>query len=270
MAKKKKEEAHHSCDGGKKYFYLLSSFMLIFLVVIVTLFFVMRNGSFGVTGQAGSLPSINPDTDFAKFKQCLCGAAKEETKPMSVIPVVPQVVFIPKAEICNNQKDDNDNKEVDCAEASCDAKDCGSTAAVSAVCSKKLCVKKELACHDGIDNDLDGKKDCDDLDCWEIDMTTGSKDYGKNKCWQFPDKGAKKVGSVYLGLAGHSCKENEDCEDGYCNFKNSNVPSVGKVCSPYCVASCAEVYPGLQMNCVPVTTVGTDTTYICKSPYGVY
>src|SRR3989344_5817723 len=106
MVKQKKMVVHDSHGYEKKYFYLFSSFVLITLIIMVALFFSMKNGSFAATGQAGSLPSLNPDTDFAKFKQCLCGAAKEETTLMSTI-VVPPIVVLPKAEICNNKKDDN-------------------------------------------------------------------------------------------------------------------------------------------------------------------
>ncbi len=270
MVKKKKEENQDHHDCGKKYFYLFSSFMVIILVIMVALFLEVRKSNFSATGQAGSLPSITPDTDFAQFKQCLCGAAKTETAPMSAI-VVPPVLILPKAEICNNQKDDNDDKLVDCADVSCDGKDCGSTAAVSGVCTQKLCVKKELACHDGIDNDGDGKKDCDDVDCWEIDMVVGSKDYGKNKCWQLPDNGAKKVGSSYLGLSGHFCQENKDCADGWCIDKHYNLPSLGGYCAPLCTGekSCQDVYSGLSTICKQITNTCPDCISICTSPYGV-
>lgn len=266
MVKKKKEEHQHSCDGGKKYFYLFSSFVLIVLVILVVLFIGMKNGSLAVTGQAGSIPSLNPDTDFAQFKQCLCGAAKVETTPMTIIPVVPPLLNLPKAEICNNKQDDNNNAQIDCAEASCDGKDCiESNTAVSGICSQKLCVKKELNCHDGIDNDGDGKKDCDDLDCWEIDTKTL-----KNKCWQLPDNGAKKVDSVYLGLSGHYCQENKDCADGWCVAKHYGLPSVGSYCAPLCTGqgSCPNVYPGLSTTCKQITNTCPDCISICTSPYG--
>ncbi len=237
-------------------------------MIVVGLFLGLnKKESFSSAGQATKIiPPISQDSDFAKFKQCFCGGNTEQ-KVETIIPIIPPIQYIPivKEEICNNQKDDNDNSQIDCAESTCDGKDCGSTSTISAVCSKNKCIKKESACHDNIDNDGDGTKDCDDLDCWESDPKTLD-----NKCWKLKDNGATKIEQSYFGLSGHYCTENKDCKDGWCVAKHYKLPSLGGFCAPLCNGeSCPEAYPGLSTTCKKITNTCPDCIYICTSPYGI-
>ncbi len=267
MVGHKKEVHTNSCNCAKKFFYLSISFMVITLLAILILF---SSAGSNFAGKAAASPSFALGSDYVKFKQLLCERGSEGSAGISTIPSSKEIPQIPSSsspeEICNNQNDDNKNGQVDCAENSCDGKDCGSAVTLTAVCSQKKCVKKELSCHDYKDNDEDGKTDCDDLDCWEIDMVVGSSDYGKNKCWQLTDSGVIKGGK---SLSGHFCSKNEDCADGYCVMKNQNLPSAGSYCAPICGESCQEVYPGIKSVCSQVGGTCPDCTFICKSPYGV-
>jgi len=72
----------------------------------------------------------------------------------------PVPLYAAPAEECADQRDNDGDGKVDCADSECaSASECGAVALYS------VPVERETACTDGADNDSDGVADCMDADC---------------------------------------------------------------------------------------------------------
>ncbi len=126
-------------------------------------------------------------------------------------------VCIPRKEIdCFDGVDNDDNGKIDCADLSCELRECG------AACLCQGLKKTERLCSDSSDNDGDLATDCADSDCIAMECRTG--------CTCVADGGQSETG----------------CTDGVDNDADLLVDCldpdcIGRLCTP----------PQLYFSCTP-------------------
>lgn len=92
---------------------------------------------------------------------------------------------------------------------------------------------QDEVCEDGLDNDLDGKVDCADPDCWTL----------LSQCPEICDDGVDNNRDGFVDCRDWTCAESEacqeDCADGVDNDMDGDVDCADSDC--LWVSSCAEI-----------------------------
>jgi hypothetical protein len=165
----------------------------------------------------------------------------------------------PTAEVCNDGVDNDCNGLIDCADAACDAVQCG--AATGALCVSGVCT--EAVCDDGLDNDRDGLIDCADRQCDGHACPHGGLCAGgscvgaKSEAGQCAD-GVDNDQDGLIDCADPECA-NAACDDG--NPCTQGDTCVGTQCQPGATKRCAQstaacleatgvCHPELDAGCV--------------------
>jgi hypothetical protein len=136
-------------------------------------------------------------------------------------------------EICDNGRDDDGDRYVDCADPDC--------AGVSrcATCNRGGPAVSEFgaaACTNGVDDDCDGSTDCSDRDCSASDV------YVTECCNGVDDNGNQIVDDFAC-----RCASDADCPSGQICYTHS-VAACGAPCSTFVGDICPFASPGSSCN----------------------
>ena len=149
---------------------------------------------------------------------------------------------------CSNGKDDDLDKDVDCADSDCDGRD---------GCEYGT----ELTCDDGVDNDCDTLTDCDDLDC-DGDVCAPNAICSSSTCSCSPATWDDCNGDVGDGDSGDGCEcdvsgDNVCYGEVCCTPESESTTCSGKGCGTV-INNC-----GQEVNCGSCS-LGTCNTGVCQ------
>ena len=143
-------------------------------------------------------------------------------------------------EICNNHQDDDCANGADCADPTCDLKECGPV--TGAECVSHACA--EAVCDDGIDNNDDGLLDCADPGC--------------------AGKACKNGGTCTALSCQHTGSEKGLCDDGIDNDGDGKIDCLDSDCLAETCTLGNKCITGMTCDATMSCSGGTSVT--CSHP----
>lgn len=177
----------------------------------------------------------------ASGRQGVCSAGK---KVCTLGSIGCEATVMPSTETCNQLDDDCNGRTDETFDLTTDSQNCGAcgrTCAAGTRCLQSICI--ESRCEDGVDNDSNGKTDCQDEVCFGFECNTmvqpssrcglapiipdagvdgglasdGGTDGGADDAGMNPVDGGLDGGPVDAGLVRGCFRPESACDDGFDN-----------------------------------------------------
>jgi hypothetical protein len=159
-----------------------------------------------------------------------------------------------KAEVCTDQKDNDCNQAVDCADTTCAGMQCRG---VGSTCAGGRCT--EVRCDDGADNDGTEGADCADSDC------AGRACRNGGTCTAGACMGAMSEQGLCADGVDNDMNDGTDCVDPDCN---GELCSDGRGCTTGERCSNSGCDGGQPVTCAAGTNVCASSMGVCQEPDG--
>jgi hypothetical protein len=159
-----------------------------------------------------------------------------------------------KPEACTDQKDNDCNQAVDCADTTCAGMQCRG---VGSTCAGGRCT--EVRCDDSLDNDGADGADCADSDCEGRPCRNGGT------CTAGACMGAMSEQGLCADGVDNDMNDGTDCVDPDCN---GELCSDGRGCTTGERCSNSGCDGGQPVTCVPGANVCASSSGVCLEPDG--